>query len=110
MTAVLDRVSEIQEQVISAITLTKEPVSNAVATVVDRVVGAVPEVPALPFAEQIPTPKELIDNQAKFASKLVSTNKSVALAVAKAAQPLTDQLLDRRSGPARSARATAKAA
>ena len=69
----------------------------------------VPQVPALPFAEQIPTPKELIDNQAKFASKLVSTNKSVALAVAKAAQPLTDQLLDRSSGP-RSTRATAKAA
>ena len=71
--------------------------TDAVSTVVDYVVDRVPEVPAVPFADQIPTPKELIDNQAKFASKLVTTNKSVALAVAKAASPLTDQLLDRRT-------------
>lgn len=109
MTAVLDRVSDVQEQVITAITTAKDPVTDAVSVVVGYVVATVPQVPALPFAEQIPTPKELIDNQAKFASKLVSTNKSVALAVAKAAQPLTDQLLDRSSGP-RSTRATAKAA
>jgi hypothetical protein len=100
MTTVLDRVSEVQDQVLAAISSTKEPVSNAVATVVGYVVDRAPQVPALPFADQIPTPKEIIDNQAKFASKLVTTNKSVALSVAKAAQPLTDQLLDRRA-PAR---------
>ena len=97
MTAVLDRVSNVQDQVIAAITSTKEPVTNAVATVVGYVVDTVPSVPAVPFAELLPTPKELIDNQAKFASKLVTTNKSVALGIATAAQPLTDQLLDRKT-------------
>ena len=97
MTAVLDRVTEVQDQIIDAITKTKAPVTDAVSTVVEFVLDRVPEVPAVPFADQIPTPKELIDNQAKFASKLVTTNKSVALAAAKAAQPLTDQLLDRTS-------------
>jgi hypothetical protein len=92
---VLDRVTEVQDQVLTAIANTKEPVTTAVATVVGYVVDRAPQVPALPFADQLPTPKELIDNQAKFASKLVTTNKSVALSVAKAAQPLTDQLLDR---------------
>ncbi len=95
MTEVLDRVTEIQEQIVEAIAGTKAPVANAVSTVVDFVVENVPTVPALPFAEQIPTPKDIIDNQAKFAAKLVTTNKTVALAAAKAAQPLTDQLLDR---------------
>jgi hypothetical protein len=107
MTTVLDRVTDVQDQVISAITSIKDPVTNAVAVVVDFVLERAPEVPAVPFAEQIPTPKELIDNQAKFASKLVSTNKSVALSVASAAKPLTDQLLDRKSGPARSTKAAA---
>ena len=97
MTAVLDRVTNVQDQVIAAITKTKEPVSTAVATVVGYVVGTVPSVPAVPFAELLPTPKEFIDNQAKFASKLVTTNKSVALGIATAAQPLTDQLLDRKT-------------
>jgi chemotaxis signal transduction protein len=97
MTAVLDRVTEVQDQIIETIAKTKAPVTNAVSTVVGYVVDRVAEVPAVPFADQIPTPKELIDNQAKFASKLVTTNKAVALAAAKAAAPLTDQLLDRTS-------------
>jgi hypothetical protein len=95
MTAVIDRMTEVQDKIISVISDTKAPVADAVSTVVGYVVDRVPSVPAVPFADQIPTPKELIDNQAKFASKLVTTNKSVALAAAKAAQPLTDQLLDR---------------
>jgi hypothetical protein len=108
MTTVLDRVTEVQDQVIEAITSVKEPVTTAVAAVVDFVLERAPEVPALPFAEQIPTPKELIDNQAKFASKLVTANKQVALSVAAAAKPLNDQLLDRTSRPA--ARSTKAAA
>jgi hypothetical protein len=95
MTVVIDRMTEVQDKIISTIADTKTPVANAVSTMVDFVVERVPEVPALPFADRLPTPKELIENQAKFASKLVTTNKSVALAAAKAAAPLTDQLLDR---------------
>ena len=52
-------------------------------------------MPALPYSEVIPSPLEVIDNQAKFASKVVTTTKTVATAAAKAAAPLTDQLLDR---------------
>lgn len=106
MTAVLDKVTEVQDQIIDAIAKAKTPLTDAVTSVVDFVVERVPEVPSVPFAEQLPTPKELIDNQAKFASRLVTTNKSVALAVAKAAAPLTDQLLDRRS-PVRAAKTAA---
>ena len=56
----------------------------------------IPTVPAVPFADQIPTPKELIDNQYKFAKSIIDTNKDIALAVAKAAAPLTDVVLDRK--------------
>ena len=106
MTAVIDRMTEVQDKIISVISDTKAPVADAVSTVVGYVVDRVPTVPAVPFADQIPTPKELIDNQAKFASKLVTTNKSVALAAAKAAAPLTDQLLDR-TAPLKAAKAAA---
>jgi hypothetical protein len=109
MTAVIDRMTEVQDQIIDTLAKTKAPVTNAVSTVVGYVVDRVPTVPAVPFAEQIPTPKELIDNQAKFAAKLVSTNKSVALAAAEAAAPLTDQLLDRSVSPVRSAKAATAA-
>lgn len=107
MTTVLTRVSDVQDQVISAITSVKEPVTDAVSYVVGYVVDKAPQIPAVPFAEQIPSPKELIDNQAKFASKLVTTNKSVALSVAAAASPLTDQLLDRKTTTRTAAKKTA---
>ena len=102
MTTVLTRVSDVQDQVISAINSVNEPLTVAVALAVGYVVDKAPQIPSVPFAEKLPTPKELINNQAKFASKLVTTNKTVALSVAAAAQPLTDQLLDRKAGPTRS--------
>ncbi|MCB1256701.1 MAG: hypothetical protein KDB26_06330 [Microthrixaceae bacterium] len=97
MTAVLDRVSEIQDQVIEAITNVNKPITDAVSSAVSFVVDNVPQIPAVPFADQLPTPKELINNQARFASKLVTTNKTVALSIAGAAQPLTDPLLGRKT-------------
>ncbi len=101
MTTVITRMTEVQDQVIKAINSVNEPLTDAIATAVNFVVENVPQIPAVPFAEKFPTPKDLINNQAKFASKLVSTNKAVALSAATAAQPLTDQLLDRKSGPVR---------
>lgn len=95
MDTLLDPISELQDRIVTALGNTKQPVTNAVSTVVELILDRVPEVPALPYAEVLPTPLELIDNQAKFASKVVSTSKSVAVAAAKAATPLTDQLLDR---------------
>lgn len=95
MDNLLDPVTEIQDKVLDGVKRTKQPVADAVAAVVGLVVERVPEVPALPYAELIPTPLEVIDNQAKFATKVVNATKSVAVAAAKSAAPLTDQLLDR---------------
>ncbi len=86
----------------------KDPVTNGVTTVVDFVTGRVDHIPAVPFAGQIPTPKEIIDNQYKFTKSMLDTQKAIALSVAKAAAPLTDQVLDRRS-PARKTAAKASA-
>ncbi len=110
MTVVLDRVTEVQDQVIDVIVKVKAPVTDAVATVVDFVIDRVAEIPTLPYAEVFPTPKEIIDNQAKFATRFVATNKDVALSVAKAAAPVTDKLLDRKTVAAKKAAATKKAA
>ncbi len=95
MDTLLDPLTDVQDRIVTALANVKQPVTTAVGTVVEFVLDRVPEVPALPYAEVLPTPLELIDNQAKFASKVVSTSKSVAVSAAKAASPLTDKLLDR---------------
>lgn len=106
-TELLERVSEVQDQIIEALDSVKKPLTEAVDTVVTFVVDNV-DVPAVPFADAIPTPKEVIDLNAKFVTKVVSTNKATALSAAKAATPLTNKLLDR-SAPAKSTKSTAKA-
>ena len=95
-TPVLEKLTDVQTQVVDAISNVKEPVSKGVSTVVEFVIERLPNIPAVPYAEQIPTPKELIDNQYKFAKSIIDTNKDIALAVAKAAAPLTDVVLDRK--------------
>jgi hypothetical protein len=94
-TQIIDRVSDVQEQLIELLESIKEPLTEAVGNVASFVTERV-ELRAVPYAEEIPTPKEVIDNSSKFATKLVSTNKSVALSAARAASPLTDTLLDRK--------------
>ena len=95
-TPVLDKLTDVQTQVIDALATVKEPVAKGVTTVVDFVLERIPNIPAVPYAEQIPTPKEVIDNQYKFAKSIIDTNKDIALTVAKAAAPITDKVLDRK--------------
>lgn len=109
MDTILDPIVDVQDRVIDALGNLKKPVADLVGNVVEYVVDRVPEVPALPYAEKLPTPLELIDNQAKFATKVITTSKGVATGAAKAAAPLTDQLLDRQSVPVKAAKKAAEA-
>ena len=107
MDTILEPISDVQDRVIEAIGSLKKPVTKAVTAVVEFITGRVGEVPALPYAQKLPTPLELIDNQSKFATKVISTTKGVATSAAKAAAPLTDQLLARPSVPVKVARKAA---
>lgn len=106
-TLVIDKLSDVQSQVVDTIAAVKEPVTTSVSAVVDFLLERLPSVPVIPFADQIPTPKEVIDNQYKFAKSIIDTNKDIALSVARAAAPLTDKVLDRkapvRKAPAKTA-------
>jgi hypothetical protein len=95
-TPVLEKLTDVQGTVVDRIASVKEPVVKGVTVVVDFVVERLPEIPAIPYAEQIPTPVELINNQYKFAKSVLDTNKDIAVAVAKAAAPVTDKVLDRK--------------
>ena len=105
-TVVLDKLTEVQSTVVDTIASVKEPVVSGISAVVDFVIDRLPEVPVLPYAEQIPTPTDLVNNQYKFAKSIIDTIKDIALAVAKAAAPLTDKALDRKPARAAAKKAT----
>ena len=60
MTVVLDKITDVQSSVVDTISSVKEPVVKGVSTVVDFVVERLPEIPVVPYADQIPTPAELV--------------------------------------------------
>lgn len=73
MSVVLDKVTEIQDQVIDYLGSVKEPVVNGVETVVGFVMGTVfPQIPAVPFADKLSTPAEVVD--AEFACSPVASS------------------------------------
>jgi len=110
MTVVLDKLTDVQTSVVDTISSVKEPVVKGVSTVVEFVIDRLPEIPAVPYAAQIPPPAELVNNQYKFAKSLIDTNKDIALAVAKAAAPITDKALDRKAPRTVAKKATVKKA
>ncbi len=106
MTVVLEKLTDVQTQVVDTMARVKEPAVKGVTVVVDFVTDRVNEIPALPFGEKLPTPVELVNNQYKFAKSVIDTQKDIALAVAKAAAPLTDKVLDRKPARAAAKKAT----
>ena len=104
-TTILDRVVEVEDQIVDSIGQVKEPMVNATEAaakfVQERVEVA---LRPLPMAEKLPTPEELLNAQFDFAGKLLDTSKDVAMAVAKAAAPVTNKWLDRKPKPVRAAK------
>ena len=101
-TTILDRVVEVEDQIVDSLGQVKEPMVNATEAatkfVQERIEAALRPVP---MAEKLPTPEELLNAQFDFAGKLLDTSKDLALAVAKAAAPVTNKWLDRKPKPVR---------
>jgi hypothetical protein len=57
MTIVLEKITEVQDQVVGYMAKAKDPVTQGVTSIVEFINDKLPTVPAVPFAEQIPTPK-----------------------------------------------------
>lgn len=106
MTLVLEKLTDVQDGVVEAIGKVKEPAVKGVTVVIDLVNDLVPQMPALSFGKEIPTPVEFINNQYKFAKSVIDVNKEIALAIAKAAAPVTDTVLNRKSATATKPTAT----
>jgi len=97
-TATIVKIEEVQTRVIDAMASIQTPVVDTVKTVVTAIDGRLPEIPAIPYAEVIPTPTEVVKNQYDFAARVLKTNKSFVTAVTQATTPLTDSALGAKKG------------
>jgi hypothetical protein len=76
-----------QEQTLAAIGQSQQLVLDAVRTWAEAVEKAVPAVPSVPFAEELPTPQQLIESSFTFAEQLLKTQREFAEQVLAATAP-----------------------
>jgi hypothetical protein len=77
-TTATEFVQTAQEQTLKSIRQTQQVVIEAVRTWATAVEKTMPETPALPFSDELPTPKEIVQTSFEFAEKLLKTQREFA--------------------------------
>jgi hypothetical protein len=98
MSTLMDSIVSSQNQLLELTQAWQKPVLDAVnrtASFVEGQTTKLPKIPALPFADELPKPSELIEAQFSFAAKLVEANKRFALDLAGAVQQVVVAAEDR---------------
>ena len=88
-----DQVKTAQEQALKTIYETQHAVVEAVRTWADTVEKIVPAAPAVsvPFAEEIPTPLEIVHTSFDFAEQLLKAQREFTENVLAAAAPVAEK-------------------
>jgi hypothetical protein len=79
-----------QEQTIKSLQQTQKAVVDAARTWATAVEKTLPETPALPFAEQFPTPAEIVKTSFDFAERLLKVQREFAESLVSAIAPVTE--------------------
>jgi hypothetical protein len=88
-----DYTQQAQEQTLKVIRDSQEGMVEAVrawASVIEKVAPAVPELPALPLADEFPSPKEIVETSFGFAEQLLEAQRQFLGNVLTAAAPVLD--------------------
>ena len=85
-----EMLDSIEDQVLEAVRQSQDAVVKAVKTWADAGKNLIPDLPALPFADQLPSPAEIVDKTFDFADRMIAAQREFAAAVIDAAKPLWD--------------------
>jgi hypothetical protein len=78
----------LEDQVLETVKQGQEAIVKAVRTWADASKNLIPDLPPLPFADQLPNMSELVQNGFAFADKLIASQREFAAAVLEAAKPV----------------------
>jgi hypothetical protein len=96
-TTVNDFAQQAQEQTLSAIRQSQQAVVEAVQAWAHAVERTIPDTPSAPFADELPTAKELIQTSFDFAEQLLKAQREFAENLIAAAAPVTDKAQSKES-------------
>ena len=78
----------LEDQVLETVKQGQEAVVKAVRTWADATKNLIPDLPPLPFADQLPNTTEIVENAFAFADKLLASQREFVAAVLDAAKPV----------------------
>src|ERR1700716_555690 len=82
MASITETLSGLQDQVLDLLKTVQEPAVDTVEKVVETVEGFLPEDrPAVPFADSLPNPAEVIDRAYGFGEQLVDSQHDFVKAI-----------------------------
>jgi hypothetical protein len=88
MATATEMIGALEDQVLETVRQSQDAVIKAVKTWAEAGKNLVPELPPLPFADQIPATVDLVENAFDFADKLLAAQRDFAAAVLEAARPV----------------------
>jgi hypothetical protein len=80
--------SSVEDQVLETVKQGQEAIVKAVRTWADASKSLIPDLPPLPFADQLPNTSQLVENAFAFCDKLIASQREFAAAVLDAAKPV----------------------
>ncbi len=80
-----------EDQALAAVRQVQEVAMNAVATISETAGSMLPEVPAVPFAERIPTLHDVVETTFASIERLVAAQKDYWFALIEAVSPVTSK-------------------
>jgi hypothetical protein len=88
MATASEMITALEDQVLETVRQSQEAVVKAVQTWADAGKSLIPELPPLPFADQLPNTADMVENAFNFADRLLATQRQFAAAILDAAKPV----------------------
>ena len=83
-----DMITSLEDQVLETVKQGQEAIVKAVRTWADTSKNLIPDLPPLPFADQLPATSEIVENVFAFADKLLASQREFAAAILEASKPV----------------------
>ena len=104
--------TSLEDQVLESVKQGQEAIVKAVRTWADASKNLIPDLPALPFSDQVPATSELVENAFAFCDKILASQREFAAAILDAAKPVigaTDKAIKNGAVKSTTAKTTAPA-
>jgi hypothetical protein len=88
MASASEMITALEEQVLETVRQTQDAVVKAVQTWADASKSLIPDLPPVPFADQLPNTADMVESAFNFADRLLTSQRQFAAAILDAAKPV----------------------